>query len=62
LELLEIRFKNSLSFDLQLASDCPDKMIPPAVPSALSRKRGEAQLFHTKRAFRNSNKIAVVSN
>jgi len=48
LELLEIRFKNSLSFDLQLASDCPDKMIPPAVLQLLVENAVKHNYFTLK--------------
>lgn len=48
LELLEIRFKNSLSFDLQLAKDCPEKMIPPAVLQLLVENAVKHNYFTLK--------------
>lgn len=48
LDLLEIRFKNSLSFDLQLTSDCPERMIPPAVLQLLVENAVKHNYFTLK--------------
>jgi sensor histidine kinase YesM len=48
LELLEIRFKDSLSFDLQLESDCSEKMIPPAVLQLLVENAVKHNYFTIK--------------
>ncbi len=48
LELLEIRFKDSLSFDLQMESDCPEKMIPPAVLQLLVENAVKHNYFTVK--------------
>lgn len=48
LDLLEIRFKNSLSFDLQLTSDCLERMIPPAVLQLLVENAVKHNYFTLK--------------
>jgi two-component system LytT family sensor kinase len=48
LELLEIRFKNSLSFNLQLEIDCPEKLIPPAVLQLLVENAVKHNYFTVK--------------
>jgi len=48
LELLEIRFKDSLSFDLQLEMDCPEKLIPPAVLQLLVENAVKHNYFTIK--------------
>ncbi len=48
LELLEIRFKDSLSFDLKVASDCPEKLIPPAVLQLLVENAVKHNYFTLK--------------